>query len=131
MCLEGFKARPNMSNTAFAHDLRRNANLQNAHLELGLNQLCTVLLHQLKQLAILDASHLQDLSRTIAQVPVTQSVQEGLVDEHCQGSTVGSHLVLSAMEVDSCLDANRCIDSCHDCSGDLDEWGVASVQVGS
>ncbi len=120
-----------MSETAFTHDLQRNANLQTAHLKLGLDQLCTVLLQQLKQLTILDASHLQNLSRPIAQVPVTQSLQEGLVDEDCQGSTVGAHLVLSAMEVDGCLDSNRCINSCHDCSRDLDEWGVASVQVGS
>jgi len=105
--------------------------LPNAHLKFGLNQLCAVLLQQLKQLTILDASHLQDLSRPIAQVPVTQSLEEGLVNENCQGSTIGAHLVLSAVEIDSCLNSNRCINSCHDCSRDLDEWGVASVQVGS
>ncbi len=116
---------------SITHDLQRNASLQTAHLKLGLNQLCTVLLQQLKQLTILDASHLQDLSRPIAQVPVTQSLQEGLVNENCQGSTIGAHLVLSAMKVDSCLDSNRCINSCHDCGGNLDEWGVTSVQIGS
>lgn len=35
---------------------------QNTHLELGLDQLCAVLLQQLKQLSILDAGHLQNLS---------------------------------------------------------------------
>ena len=89
-----------------------------------------MLLHQLKQLAVLDARHLQNLSRSIAQVAVAQSLQESLVNEDCQRCTVGSHFVLPTMEVDSSLDANGGVHSSHDCCGDLDEGGVAPVQVG-
>ena len=61
---------------------------------------------------------------------VAQSLQECLVNEDCQRCTVGSHLVLPAMEVDSRLDANGGVHSGHDCGGDFDEGGVAPVQVG-
>ena len=97
------------------------------HLELALDQLCTVLLHQLEQLSILDARHLEDFSRPIAEVPVPQGLQKGLVNEDCQRCTVGSHLVLSAMKIDSCLDANGGVNSCHDCGWNLDKRGVAPV----
>lgn len=103
----------------------------NTNLELGLDQLCTVLLQKLKQLCILDASHLQDLCRAIGEVPVSNGLQERLVNEDGKGSAVRAHLVLPAMEVDSCLDTNGSINSCHDCGWNLDQGSVASVQVGS
>lgn len=102
----------------------------NAYLKVVLNQVLAVLLQKLKQLTILDARHLQDLGRSIAEVPLAQCLEECLVNEDCQGCTVGTHLVLSAVEIDCCLDADGSIHCCHDCGGDLDQRSVAPVQVG-
>lgn len=63
-------------------------------------------------------------------MPGTNGFQKGLVNKDSKGSAVGAHLVLPAVEVDCCLDANGSINSCHDCGWDLDQRGVAPVQVG-
>ena len=53
------------------------------HLESIDHQVLAVLLQQLKQLTVFDASHLQNLGRAIAQMPLVKSLQEGLVNEDC------------------------------------------------
>ena len=100
------------------------------YLKFALNELLAVLLQQFKQLTVLDASHLQNLSRSITKMSVIAGLQESLVNEDSQRWAVGTHLIFAAMEVDRCLDTNGGINSSHDCGGNLDEWGVASVQVG-
>lgn len=77
-----------------------------AHLEVGFDHLSTVLLQEFEQSCILDASHLQDFSCAIAEVPSVARLQEGRVDEDGERRCIGAQLVLALVEVDGRFDAD-------------------------
>lgn len=74
---------------------------------------------QVEQFLILDACHLEDLSRSIGEVAVIQSPQEGEIGKNPERWTVCAQLILLAYKVDRRLDTNRGVYNTHQGCRDL------------
>jgi hypothetical protein len=90
-----------------------------SHLELRGDEVHAVLLQHVEERPVLDARHLENLRRPVAQVALVQRGEEGTVVEDTQRRAVCPQLVLLVVEVDGRLDADGRVDNGHQSGRDL------------
>lgn len=92
-----------------------------SYLELRGDEVHAVLLQHVEERPVLDARHLQNLRRPVAQVALVERSEEGTVVEDAQRRAVRPQLVLLVVEVDGRLDTDRRIDNGHQSGRNLQE----------
>jgi len=91
------------------------------------DELLTVLVQQVEGVEVGTGGDLDQLCKTVANLGIGESAEEGKVKEGVHGSVVGTKTVLVVVVVDANLDGDGSINQTNDSGGHTDEVGVSAV----